>query len=147
MTDEAKGASDSVVRTFSTGATRDRKEGKFDYFGFVSAKAARRFGAYMHKNRQLPDGTLRSGDNWKQGIPIPEFKECMGRHVQEFCESLEDGDLMTADEAACAIRFNIDGWLHERVKVMDADNQNYPGKRVPGKPPMSYAEAAEKKAA
>lgn len=131
-----------VVRLFDTGANRDRVEGKLDFRGFISPKAARRFAAYMNKNRKLADGSLRQSDNWKLGIPIPVYIESMGRHWHELWEALEDGDWMLADEAACGLRFNVDGYLHERVKLMDADGTPYPGRRVPGnRPPLGYPEA------
>lgn len=149
-----------VVREFSTGANRDRVEGKLDFLGFVSAKAERRFAAYMNKNRRLADGSLRDGDNWKRGIPIPVYADSLARHAQEVRELINDvvdssgcitarnltelpayhSALLAVDEAVCALYFNLQGWLHERVKAMDAANVPYPGKRVHGKPPVTYPE-------
>lgn len=140
-----------VVRQFSTGATRDLVEDKLDLRGFISPKALRRFAAYMNKNRRLPDGSLRGSDNWKMGIPIPVYIESLIRHSIEFWELVEDGLLVSqddavlreADEAVCGLMFNVLGYLHERVKVLDAAETPYPGKRIPGKPPLTYPAAQE----
>jgi hypothetical protein len=150
-----------VVREFATGANRDRVEGKLDYLGFTSAKADRRFAAYMNKNRRLADGSLRDGDNWKRGIPLPVYADSFARHAQEVREAINDAvdqtgviaarliqdapqdhpALLAIDETMTAMRFNVDGWLHERVKAMDALGNPYPGKRGEhGKPPMTYPE-------
>lgn len=150
-----------VVREFVTGANRDRVDGKLDYLGFVSSKAERRFAAYMNKNRRLADGSLRLSDNWKRGIPLPVYAESLVRHAQEIRELINDAvdaagidsaagihkipadhpALLAIDEAACGLYFNVQGWLHERVKALDAHNVPYPGKRVHGKPPLSYQDA------
>lgn len=150
-----------VVREFSTGATRDRAEGKLDFLGFISAKAERRFAAYMNKNRRLADGSLRDGDNWKKGMPTPIYADSLARHAQEVRELINDAvdlsgcgtarqliaveashpALLAVDEAVCALYFNLQGWLHERIKAMDAADVPYPGKRVHGKPPLSYPDA------
>lgn len=150
-----------VVRTFNTGANRDRAEGKLDFLGFLSPKAERRFAAYMNKNRRLGDGSLRDGDNWKRGIPLPVYADSLARHQQEVRELINDlvdasgcesaraildippdhPTLLAIDEAACALFFNVQGWLHERVKALDAAGVPYPGRRVHGKPPLTYPEA------
>lgn len=146
-----------VVREFATGANRDRVDGKLDFRGFVSPKALRRFGAFMNKNRRLADGSLRDSDNWKKGIPISVYIESLIRHGNEFHESIEeaidgagiekiasmaanDARLLAADDIACALLFNIQGYLHERIKLLDATDAPYPGKRVHGKPPLGYAD-------
>lgn len=138
-----------IVREFTTGASRDLVSDKLDYRGFISPKALRRFAAYMNKNRRLPDQSLRPSDNWKLGIPIPVYIESLIRHANEFWEFCEDGLLLgddaaaldEADEAVCGILFNAMGYLHERIKVLDAADAVYPGKRVPGKPPLTYRAA------
>lgn len=152
-----------VVREFATGANRDRVEGKPDFNGFLSPKSERRFAAYMNKNRRLSDGSLRDGDNWQLGIPLAVYAESFGRHAVEVREAIRDAvdatgvkfarliadappghpTMLAIDEAMCALFFNVQGWLHERVKAMDAANVPYPGKRVHGKPPLSYPEAQQ----
>lgn len=105
-----------AMRTFETGATRDTNDDKPDYRGFLSMKAIRRFGAYMLKHRQQADGTLRASDNWKKGIPQEAYVESGARHFVEWLDAIEDGRTQDAEELACAIWFNIQGWLHERMK-------------------------------
>lgn len=150
-----------VVREFATGANRDRAEGKLDYLGFCSPKAQRRFGAYMNKNRRLADGSIRDSDNWQKGIPIPVYAESLMRHAQEVHELIRDAvratkigahrlltdapvdhpAMLAIDEAVTALFFNAQGWLDARVVAMDDLGVPYPGKRVHGKPPLSYPES------
>jgi len=108
------------MRVFATGATRDSNEHKPDYKGFLSTKAIKRFGAYMMKHQVQADGSLRSSDNWKKGIPIPAYVESLVRHTIDFLDAYESGRLEEADELACAIMFNNQGYLHEREKEKEA---------------------------
>lgn len=104
------------LRTFETGATRDKNTGKPDYRGFLSWRAIKRFGAYMHRHRIQSDGNLRDADNWKKGIPIPSYLESLVRHVVDMADAYEAGRLSEADELACAVWFNVQGYLHERTR-------------------------------
>jgi hypothetical protein len=106
-----------VVRTFSSGATRDNDTDKYDYEGFLSPYVIRRFGEYMHKHRQQNDGNLRDSDNWQKGIPLDQYMKSTWRHFQEWWgvhrglspeEELED--------TLCAMLFNVQGYLHEILK-------------------------------
>lgn len=108
------------MRTFETGATRDSNTDKLDFSGFLSPRALRRFARYMHKHRRQADGTLRASSNWKKGIPIPSYVESMVRHVVDFWEAYEDGAMAEAEELACAIMFNTQGYLHETTKPSQA---------------------------
>ena len=59
------------TRQFSTGATRDTDEGKYDYEGFFSPLVLERYGEYMNKHRQQSagfHGLFRSGRDI-QGCP------------------------------------------------------------------------------
>ncbi len=149
-------AASGCVRQFDTGANRDLATDKLDLAGFLSPKVARRFGAYMNKCRHLPDGSRRAADNWKKGIPLSVYAQSAYRHANELHELLEDAagpggidqldlvkpeDLLSADEVVCSLLFNLSGYLHERIKTLDNLEIPYPGKRVPGKPPMTYAQA------
>jgi hypothetical protein len=109
------------VRQFETGATRDTNEGKVDYRGFISPKAMRRFGEYMLTHQVQADGTKRSSDNWKKGIPVAAYVESGVRHMFDFWDAYEDGKLDVCDELACAVLFNIQGYLHERMKRKDME--------------------------
>ena len=52
------------MRTFDTGATRDTDSDKLDFDGFLSPLALEAFAEYMHRHRQVADGSLRASDNW-----------------------------------------------------------------------------------
>lgn len=104
------------MRTFKTGATRDTAVGKPQYHGYISWKALRRFGAYMLRHQTQADGRLREADNWKKGIPEAAYVDSLCRHTVEFNDAVEDGRFEEAEELACAIWFNVQGFLHERLK-------------------------------
>lgn len=104
------------MRNFDTGATRDTDEGKIHYRGFLSPYALRRFGQYMEKHRVQIDGNLRAPDNWKKGIPLDAYIDSLLRHTQEFHLLTEEGRMQEAEEVACAMFFNLQGFLHEMTK-------------------------------
>ncbi len=109
------------MREFESGATRDSNDDKLDYSGFLSPSAIKVFAAYMHKHRVQADGSLRASDNWKKGIPIPAYFESWIRHTIDFWDAYERGDLAACDDLACAIWFNMQGFLHERAKSAGAE--------------------------
>lgn len=105
------------MRVFDTGATRDVNMDKPDYKGFISPLAMERFAQYMHKHRKQADGSMRASDNWKKGIPQDAYMESLVRHVFEVWRLWEQGDKEQAEELMCAVLFNAQGFLHERVKA------------------------------
>lgn len=105
------------MRTYDTGATRDSNDTKLDYRGFLSPTALRRFAEYMQKHRRQADGHLRASDNWKKGIPVEDYLESLIRHTVDFWDAEERGDQDAAMELACAIWFNLQGYIHEREKA------------------------------
>jgi hypothetical protein len=109
-----------VMRTYSTGATRDTSEGKPVHWRFSSALVEKRYGEYMHAKRVQSDGNIRAGDNWKHGIPVEDYFDSLSRHISDlklikegFPGEAADHDLETV---LCAIKFNVDGMLHEILK-------------------------------
>ena len=104
-----------TMRTFDTGATRNTETGKPDYSGYLSPHALQRYGAYMLKHQVQADGLVRSSSNWKLGIPLTSYKESLVRHVIDFWAAFEAGNMEEAEELACAILFNTQGFLHERL--------------------------------
>lgn len=107
----------SEIRRFETGATRDTSVGKFDYEGFLSPLVIEEFGRYMHDNRLLPDGTLRESDNWQLGIPLVAYAKSLWRHHVAFWKSHRGyPSEETIEQSLCAIIFNAQGYLHERLK-------------------------------
>ena len=111
----------SLLRKFETGATRDTDEGKPHFAAFTSAAVQLRFAQYMDKHRIQADGNLRDPDNWKKGIPIEAYFDSADRHFMDWKlheegtpELARDQDL---EEVLCALYFNIQGALHELLKV------------------------------
>lgn len=106
------------VRRFSTGATRDVDESKFDYEGFLSPLALKRFAEYMHANRRQKDGSLRDSDNWQKGIPLDAYMKSAWRHFVNLWLSHRgqqaDEDIETS---LVALMFNVQGYLHEVLKA------------------------------
>jgi hypothetical protein len=105
------------MREFESGATRDDATDKLDFRGFLSIQVLRRYAQYMHKHRKQADGNLRDSDNWKHGIPQKAYLESAWRHFLDWAElaDLEDPPSVEVQEAACALLFNIMGWLHEEM--------------------------------
>lgn len=112
-----------VVRTFSTGATRDLDADKLDFEGFLSPLVIKRYAEHMHKNRKLPDGTLRDGDNWQAGIPQEVYMKSMWRHFFDVWSS-HRGNSGDVETELCALLFNANGMLHEILKAKSALPEN-----------------------
>lgn len=114
------------MREFDTGANRNPDDGKLDYEAFFSFPVIERFAQYMHKHRHLEDGTLRDGDNWQKGIPIPSYRKSIMRHTVQawgvwrgYDVRDEKGGKVELEEAICGIIFNAMGMLHEVLKLKD----------------------------
>lgn len=115
------------VARFASGATRDTDEGKLDYEGFLSPLVLRRFAQYMHKHRRQSDGTVRDGDNWQRGMTRKRYRQSLLRHVMELwlvergagLETASERDPQDEDEILCAILFNVQGLLLERLLGRD----------------------------
>ena len=107
------------MRQFDTGAVRDTDEGKLDYEGFLSPIVQQEYARYMHRHRVQADGRLRSSDNWQKGIPLDAYMKSMYRHFMDVA-LLHRGHTPDSGvdriEALCAVRFNVDGYLHELLK-------------------------------
>lgn len=106
------------IRKFETGATRDTDEGKYDFEGFYSPIVMERFAEYMNKHRKQSDGNLRDSDNWQKGIPLIDYMKSGFRHFFDWWKehrgySTKDG----IEEALCALFFNVQGYLHEYLKL------------------------------
>jgi len=107
-----------MKRVFSSGATRDTDEGKYDFEGFLSPLVLCRYAQYMHKHRKMADGSLRASDNWQKGLPI---KECMKSAFRHFMHlwALYRGWFDSEDdteETLCATIFNLNAILHETLQ-------------------------------
>ena len=106
------------IRQFETGATRDQDLTKPDYEGFLCPLVLERFGQYMHQNRIQPDGNLRDSDNWQKGIPRDAYIKSAWRHFVNWWKhhrGLPANE--SAEDALCALLFNVMGYLHEHLKA------------------------------
>jgi hypothetical protein len=115
----------SKVRQFDSGANRDVDDDKYDYAGFFDPAVLTAFSAYMHSCRQLPDGSMRSGGNWKNGIPLDSYVSSMLRHVMDLwmihegheATRPESGEQVTIADALGGIMFNCQGYWSETLKT------------------------------
>lgn len=112
-----------MTRTFDTGATRDADDNKYDYEAFLSPLVIEAYGRYMHKKRQMPDGTRRPGDNWQLGIPLAQYMKSWWRHFKEiwtlhrgYPAFDERGEPVSMEDALMANLFNNMGYAHEYLK-------------------------------
>ncbi len=143
------------MRTNSTGATRNGKQHKFEYQGFLSASVLHRFAEYMHKNRIQADGSVRDSDNWKKGMPQQWYSDSLFRHAIELQRAVERGDngiiernpdpknpnmvvetYLSLEDALCAVIFNAQGWLYERLQASAPFSR--PGSGSSALPTQSY---------
>ena len=107
------------MRKFETGATRDTDENKHDPEGFNNPLVELRFCEYMTKHRVQADGNLRDSDNWQKGIPLTAYMKSMYRHMMDVWlhhRGLGYKSKEPLEEALCALRFNVDGYLLEVLK-------------------------------
>lgn len=108
------------IRKFETGATRDSDTDKLEYNGFNCPLVEKRYAEYMHEHRVQPDGELRASNNWKKGIPIEAYKQSLHRHFMDLWLHLEGYVEEAVDKniesVLSAIRFNINGIMHETLK-------------------------------
>ena len=112
-----------VEVTFTTGAIRSRDRDKLDFEGFISPLVWLRFAEYMHKHRQLSDGSFRGSDNWQKGIPQESYVKSLLRHAMDvwlihrgFGEKARE----PIEEALCAILFNAQGLLFEILRAKES---------------------------
>lgn len=115
-------STEQVMEVFNTGANRNVSNDKFDYEGFLSPAVLDRYAAYMHRNRSLPDGSVRDSDNWQLGIPLANYMKSLFRHfmdVWRYHRGLATED--DIENSLCAVLFNASGYLHEVLKQRNAD--------------------------
>lgn len=112
-----------TIREFDTGATRNTDSSKLDYEGFLSPVVLERFSRYMQGHRIQSDGSLRDPDNWQKGIPRQVYVKSLVRHTMDFWRLWRGGKVIDpdtgkpadAEDLACAIMFNVMGWLYETI--------------------------------
>ncbi len=106
----------SAARYFETGATRDSEVGKLDYEGFLSHEVLQLYAEYMNVHRIQSDGHIRDSDNWQKGMPRDVYMKSAFRHFMDVWASHRDPRVDFDREAACALLFNIMGYLHEELR-------------------------------
>ena len=106
----------SIMREFSTGATRDSDTTKIDPEGFLSPLVIQRYCDYLNKHRKQADGKIRDSDNWQAGIPLDVYMKSMWRHFLDVWtkhRGNEGDESYTIEDSLCAVIFNAMGYLHE----------------------------------
>jgi len=97
------------VTKFKTGAIRDSLDGKEDYLETISWTAMKRFAQYM-TSKKAKYGV----GNFKKGIPIESYEQSLVRHLQKYlANKYEKGNVEVGEDHLAAMRFNIDGIMHE----------------------------------
>jgi len=120
MSKSKKTIDTGVIRKFSTGATRDTSDGKYDYEGFLSPIVIQKYAEYMHSNRKQSDGSLRAGDNWQKHFGENHYAvcmKCMWRHFMDLW--LEHRKLKSRDgieNAIMGILFNVMAYADKYYK-------------------------------
>ena len=105
-----------TIRTFEGGATRNNDPERIDFIRMLSIPALFSYAKYMRAHRKQADGSMRAFDNWKSGMPEHEVLESLLRHVLDLIalhEGLEPLRECEIEETCCAIKFNIDTYLHQ----------------------------------
>jgi len=111
------------VRKFESGATRNNDSDRPDYEGYLSPLVIERYGEYLTKHRHLENGMLRPSDNWKQGIPLSVYMKSAWRHFHHWWMrysgyTIKDPKAgLDIEEDLCGLLFNVQGYLHEILKV------------------------------
>lgn len=123
-----------TIRRFETGATRNSDRGKYEIARFLDPLVIREFCAYMHKHRQLTDGSLRDPDNWKKGLSKQSLIDGLARHWQDIWEiheyggtaRPESGERVDESDALCAIMFNTMALLHRLIQQRRGQADGWP---------------------
>jgi len=114
------------MREFETGATRNDDEDRLDFEGFEHPLVVVRFAEYMHGHRRQKDGILRAADNWQKGIPLDCYMKSLSRHFMDVwlhhrgCPHKAKGGI---EDALCAMRFNVNGYLFEILKKQQEEGK------------------------
>lgn len=97
------------ITKFKTGAIRDTQEGKIDFVETISFTAHHRYAKYMTEKKKK-----YGAGNFKKGIPIESYERSLLRHIDKyFRNKYENGSDELNEDHVSAMRFNIDGIMHE----------------------------------
>lgn len=101
------------ITQFDTGAIRDSQDGKVNLIETISFTAHHRYAVYMTGKR-----AKYGGGNFKKGIPIESYEQSLLRHVDKyFRNKYENGNDEPFEDHLAAIRFNVDGIMHEEEQA------------------------------
>ena len=117
--DDSPSLPQGKVIQYESGATREDDADKLDLEGFLSPLVMEAYAQYMHFHQKLPDGTMRAGSDWQNGIPFNRLMRSMWRHFKDCW--LEHRLWPTRDGRVfnlCALLFNANTYLHQ---VLEAD--------------------------
>ena len=120
---------DGTLRTSSTGANRNSAIDKINYEGINSPIVDKVYGEYLHKHRILPNGDIRSNDNWQKlfGNYAEHKQICMEsacrhqldwrlEHRKQLQTNEKVKELYTSRdgmiEAICGLIFNAKAYLY-----------------------------------
>lgn len=96
------------ITKFKTGAIRDSQEGKLDFVETISFTAHHRYAEYMTEKKKK-----YGAGNFKKGIPTESYEASLLRHIDKyFRNKYENGNDEKDEDHLSAIRFNVDGLLH-----------------------------------
>lgn len=112
--DRSPSLQEGKIIQYESGAKREADEDKVDPEGFLSPIVIEAYSQYMHFNRKMPDGTMRDGDDWQQGIPFNRLMRSMWRHFKDCW--LEHRLWPTKQGRVfnlCALLFNTQAYLHQ----------------------------------
>lgn len=110
--------SNDKIRTFETGAMRSDDEGKLDYEACLSPLVLQRYAEYVRSHREMPDGSIRSDDNWQKGFGLSRWMKSKFRHFMATWSCCRAKITLhpCLEESLCAELFNTMGMLHEILK-------------------------------
>lgn len=111
----------SKIHKFKRGAIRDSQDGKLDLVETTSPLANWRYAGYM-----TPKKKKYGTGNFKKGIDRESYIQSLARHYTKFM-ALEDCRIYglpvqpwmePEEDHVAAMRFNIDGIMHEEMVAM-----------------------------
>ena len=88
---------------------RESKAEKLNHLSYTTPHNLERYARHMKKGEKA-----HGRSNWKKGgYPKIEYLESMQRHLNELWAENEAGHRLTDNDPAAALRFNVEGYMHE----------------------------------
>ena len=111
------------ITKFTSGAIRDSQTGKPDFTETISWTAHHRFAVYMTGKKEK-----YGAGNFKKGIPTDSYEKSLIRHLDKYMRNkYENGQDEPNEDHLAAIRFNVDGIMHneEQEKLHERNTRTY----------------------